>query len=166
MRVKRTKRQYLPVIAKFKLSHAFAMSWMIISMIMARNWVIELGEVISLPVAIAVIAGIAFIPGYMMSFMFISLILDKQPRLQKVNPNASVTILIAALNEEQGIRDTLRQIHIQQYDGRLEVILIDNGSTDRTIEKAEAAAKEFGIALKIVTETKPGKHHALNRGLT
>lgn len=156
---------YISVLAKFILSHLFSLGWLFFSIWISQRWIMELGQIVSIPAAILIIAGIAYIPGYMNSFLVSSLLLDRQPPFKHQYPANDITVLITAHNEEKGIRDTLRQISCQDYEGSIHVLLVDNHSTDRTVQAAQDAAKEFGLSLQIIPEWNKGKHHALNKGL-
>lgn len=156
---------YVPVLLKFQRSHALSVLWLLISWMISEKWLTDLSQITGFPLAIFIIVGIALIPGYITSFMVFSLLMDKQPPFKEINPNIDITILIAAWNEEHQIRDTLRQISIQNYDGNIDVILVDNNSTDQTRTIATEAAAEYGIPLRIYFEDKAGKHYALNKGL-
>jgi biofilm PGA synthesis N-glycosyltransferase PgaC len=159
------KDGYIPVINKFKISHIVAILWLFLSIYLSRFWVRELSEVISLPLAIFVIAGIAYIPGYLNTVLVVSLLLDRQPALKITDPIAPVTILIAARNEEERIENTLRYISQQDYKGVIKVLVVENNSTDHTFEKAEQAGKHFGLPINVISESKVGKFNALNAGL-
>lgn len=128
-------------------------------------WLRELASLVTYPVAIAIITGIAYIPGYLNAFQVSSLLLDRQPRFKVQHASLPVTLLIAAWNEEQAIRQTLTQIEKQDYSGEVRVIVVDNNSDDRTAEEARDAASELGLDVQILHESTPGKNHALNRGL-
>jgi glycosyltransferase involved in cell wall biosynthesis len=70
----------------------------------------------------------------------------------------SVSVVIPAYNEEKFIGKTLRSIARQDYPGKFEVIVVDNGSSDKT----GAIAKKFGA--KIIYEPKRGVQFARQRG--
>lgn len=73
--------------------------------------------------------------------------------------NDLVSIVIRAKNEERWISSCLREVFNQDYP-QFEVILVDNDSTDKTVEKAKA----FDIRkVVVVDEYRPGK--ALNLGI-
>ena len=76
-----------------------------------------------------------------------------------------MTVVIAARNEEEGIVTTLERIAELDYQGPVEVVLADNGSTDRTAERAEERRGGSGSQYRRVFEAEPGKHHALNAAL-
>jgi cellulose synthase/poly-beta-1,6-N-acetylglucosamine synthase-like glycosyltransferase len=75
---------------------------------------------------------------------------------KKFHPGISV--LIPAYNEEKVIRRTLRTVLKSNYNN-FEVILIDDGSTDKTA----SIAKKFNI--KIVNGKHNGKSESLNLGM-
>lgn len=137
-----------------------------ISIWLSIPWVTDFSKIVTMPVALFVISGLAYIPGYLNAFQVMSLLLDKQPRLKFENPDNPVTILIAAWNEEKGIHYSLSQIAKQDYAGKIKVLVVDNNSTDRTTEVAYQYAKELNLDLECIFEATPGKNHALNFGLT
>ncbi|MFH1978318.1 MAG: glycosyltransferase [Candidatus Aenigmatarchaeota archaeon] len=70
------------------------------------------------------------------------------------------TIVIPAYNEEKNIGDCLESIKQSDFPkSKLEVIVVDDGSSDRTVEIAE----KFGA--KIIKQGHEGKVAALNEGI-
>src|SRR3990172_6747381 len=67
------------------------------------------------------------------------------------------SFVIPALNEEACIAACIQSIQAQR-EVQFEIIVVDNGSTDRTAE----IAKQLGCT--VVSEKKPGLSHARNRG--
>ena len=67
-----------------------------------------------------------------------------------------VSVVIPCLNEEEPIADVVREVLAQGVD---EVIVVDNGSTDRTSERAAAAGA------RVVREPRPGYGRACAAGL-
>ena len=158
-------RFYVSVRWKFGLAVTFAAAWLGFSIWISIPWISGLAAHISLAAAIVIVTLLAFIPGFVVALLFASLVLDRQPPLKVVSPTTGVTVLIAARNEEVAIGDTIHSLANQDYAGRCAVILIDNGSTDRTIAVAQEAAAEADLNLVIFSEREPGKNHALNTGL-
>jgi chitin deacetylase len=76
----------------------------------------------------------------------------------KENKLHTFSVVIPALNEEDYIASCLAVLSKQDYQGEFEVIVVDNGSTDKTI----AIAQNFGV--KVVTEPLTGVTYALIRG--
>ncbi len=144
------KKVYIKVPYKFLLSHIIAFSWMIFSIYVSLPWVNDLGMIVTKPVAILIIAGIGYIPGYINAFIVTSLLMDRQPRFLETSPNDEVTIIIACKNEERNIANTLRYIANQDYDGTINVIVVDNGSTDNTFYSAKAAGEELSLNIQVV----------------
>jgi biofilm PGA synthesis N-glycosyltransferase PgaC len=159
------RKFYLSVVWKFWLSHGLAFAWMIFSIVLSIPWVKDLGELVTEPVAIAFITGIAYIPGYINAFMVVSLLFDRQPSFKTLHPKEAVSILIACWNEEKGIVSTLQQLAKQDYEGEMQIYVIDNNSTDHTAEVAERLGKELGLNIRVIFEETPGKNHALNKAL-
>jgi len=68
---------------------------MCFSIYLALPWLEDLAKIVSFPLALLIIGGISYIPGYMNAFLVISLILDRQPAFINEYPNDEITILIA-----------------------------------------------------------------------
>jgi biofilm PGA synthesis N-glycosyltransferase PgaC len=139
---------------------------MVFSIVLSVPWVKELGQVVTVPVAIVIITGIAYLPGYLNAFMVVSLLFDRQPAFKTLNPKETLSILIACWNEEKGIAVTLQQLAKQDYEGLMRIYVIDNNSSDLTAEVAKQAGKELGLDIHVLFEKKAGKHHALNKALS
>lgn len=164
--LKPDKNRYISVQNKFYLSHSIALVWLLISILFSIPWIGELGKMITIPLSIFIIMGIAYIPGYMNAFMVSSLLFDRQPKLKELDPIEPITILVACKNEEERIADTIEYIKRQDYQGEIEIIVIDNNSSDKTVEIAKATGRELNIDIRVIHEAKPGKNHALNTGLS
>jgi len=73
-----------------------------------------------------------------------------------------VSVVIPAYNEAAGIAATVRSRAASRYRGRLEIIVVDDGSTDDTA----AIARGLGIPdVYVITQPNTGKPGALNRGI-
>jgi len=53
--------------------------------------------------------------------------------------NMKISVVIPALNEEKYIRRCLETFRRQDYEGEYEIVVVDDGSTDRTVEIAREA---------------------------
>lgn len=157
-------RWYVPVTVKFIVAQLFSLAWVGMSVYLSYPWFQDLSSFTGAIPAIIIITFIAYVPGYLVSFTTVSLLLDRQPPMRVCDPDEPVTILIAARNEAKTIADTLEYIHKQQYRGAIEVILVDNGSTDGTTDRAREAADRLGLKLSVIREERPGKSFALNTG--
>jgi poly-beta-1,6-N-acetyl-D-glucosamine synthase len=161
----RQRRFYWSVRNKFLLASAFSVCWLGFSIWASLPWVRELSDVVGASAAVSFVSLLAYIPGLLVAFLTASLLLDRQPPLRVSSPRRPVTVLIAARNEEHGIGETLTYLANQDYKGRLSVIVVDNGSTDGTVDAARSKAETLGLRALVLSEPQPGKSHALNRGL-
>lgn len=80
-----------------------------------------------------------------------------------------VSVVVPAHNEEGTIGICLESLVESEYpDGKMEIILVDDGSTDGTLNKArlfESKAKSHGKRLRIIAKPHTGKVQTLNTGL-
>ena len=158
-------RFYVTVGTKFVLAGAAAALWLGFSVWLAMPWLRDTARVIGFVPALVIVSLLAFVPGALVAFLVASLLLDRQPPLKVLHPEVPVTVLIAARNESERIGETLEYLAGQDYDGPLRVVLVDNGSTDDTAGLARAGAARSGLDLVVLSESRPGKSHALNHGL-
>lgn len=164
------RRFYLPVRAKFAIALVMALAWCALSVWLSRNWVLDLAALIGLPLAVSVIAFIAYVPGFMNAFMATSILLDRRPERRPLPLYPGVSILVACYNEADNVADTLRSVAQQDYRGPMQVLILDDGSTDDTVAVAEATLAELAIAphhrfTVVRGERNVGKAGVLNRGL-
>lgn len=155
---------YIPVKVKFSIAFACAILWTALSVHFARYWLDDLSTHVGTVLASMVILGIAIIPGFMNAFLFSSLLLDRRPARMKLDAYPPITILTAAYNEEARIVETLNSIALQQYSGPLEVIVINDGSTDATAALLDAEKMHYPWLRVIHLPVNGGKSHALNQG--
>ena len=79
----------------------------------------------------------------------------------------SAAIIIPAWNEERTIARCLRAVAQQSFTGNLHVVLVSNGSADRTVEVAEGQRSQFearGWMVTILGIPEASKTAALNVG--
>ncbi len=110
------------------------------------------------------IISLAFILIYVLFLRYIG----SRFKIHEVAPAAwelpKVFILIPARNEEKHIGNCLLSIQNQDFDfGKLEVIVIDDFSDDKTVETAKTFENKFN--LKIIKSELPGKKQALLAGI-
>jgi len=81
----------------------------------------------------------------------------------------TLSIVVPAFNEAGRIGPSLRKItdYISQQHEKIELIVVDDGSTDNTAEVAEKTSGDSGAAMTRVVRYEPnrGKGHAVRRGL-
>lgn len=89
-------------------------------------------------------------------------IFKRRPSQTWSGPPPSVSVLIAAFNEEKVIAQTLRSILAQDYAGEIEIIVVDDGSTDETAIRARETA---GARARVLIQPNGGKASALQRAI-
>ena len=154
---------YLGIRGKFAVALLTSGAWFALTVAIALPWISELSGIVGTAFALLAVGGIALVPGFMNAFLIASLLLDRRPPRSQPSRYPSVSILIAAYNEEASIADTLRSIANQDYPGAFEVFVIDDGSRDRTAAIVDACDHEW---LRLLRQPhNAGKSAALNRGL-
>ena len=83
--------------------------------------------------------------------------MPNQPTDNSGMPRPRIAVVVPALNEEESIAGVVRAIACQNVD---EIIVVDNGSTDRTGEQARSAGA------RVVREPQPGYGRACRAGET
>ncbi len=157
------KRYYLPVSLKLAIAHSVALAWLVFSIYLALPWIADLSRLLPQWLAMLVIAGIALLPGYVFAFILASLLMDRRPPGGAEQSWPALSVLVAAYNEEATIAETLQSIAAQDYPGPLEIILIDDGSRDRTVQMARSL--DLAALHILAMEKNGGKARALNAGL-
>ena len=76
----------------------------------------------------------------------------------------AVSVVIPAFNEEKVMSRTIDSLLAQQYAGALEIIVVDDGSTDSTYQQARATYGEHQ-RVRVFTKANGGKASALNFGI-
>lgn len=78
--------------------------------------------------------------------------------------SVSISVVIPCYNEAQYLAETLSALSEQTLPPT-EIMLVDGGSTDGTVEVARSTGKALGLPLRIMTN--PDRHipHALNLGI-
>ncbi|NKB47624.1 MAG: glycosyltransferase [Legionellales bacterium] len=157
---------WISVRQKFIFASVVAILWSSFCIWLSIPWIQDLATVVTIVPAVLAIMFIALVPSFMYMFLFVSYIIDKRPLPPSLVRYPAVTILIAAFNEEGHILDTLHSIAVQQYHGPIQVIVIDDGSTDDTFAKVIEFKQQSQSDLSIIRHTtNKGKSHALNKGL-
>lgn len=83
------------------------------------------------------------------------------PRRQRIKTNffPPISIIIPAHNEEENIKDALESLVDSDYVDK-EIIVVDDGSTDRTYEKVKIFSKKYPV--KLIKGKHEGKARAIN----
>ena len=103
------------------------------------------------------------------AFMLVTFLSDpaRKARLRKTTvegPLPRVALIIPCYNEEESIDSTMRATLALDYPaGKLEVILVNDGSKDNTLAKMREYAGDSRV--RIIDQANGGKHTALNAGI-
>lgn len=157
-------------VGRFGLSMILALGWVVFSIWLSLPWLSDLGGLTHPLAALFVLAFVAYVPGFMNAFLMASLVLRPHALRRTPEQWPALSILIAAYNEEALIGETLRSIAALDYPGALQIMVLDDGSTDGTaaaVRDAEALfAGSSGRDLLLVSEKQNrGKARVLNDGL-
>ena len=78
----------------------------------------------------------------------------------------SVTVAVPCWNEEKTLATTLDSLLQLEYPKeKLTIIVVDDGSTDRTLEIGEEYERKHSSIIKVMTKKNGGKHTAVNLAL-
>lgn len=130
---------YIPVHTKFAIALSIAIVWTAFSVWLSQPWLHDLADIVGWTLAIFVITFIAYVPGFMNSFLISSILLDRRPARTRLEHYPDISILVACYNEAENIGKTIASLALQDYPGRMEVLILDDGSTDGTAEAARVA---------------------------
>jgi glycosyltransferase involved in cell wall biosynthesis len=72
-----------------------------------------------------------------------------------------ISVVIATYNRGAMLGECLRHLADQPFETDDEVVVVNNGSTDNTSRVIEASRQRFSVRLRHLTESRPGKSHAI-----
>ena len=155
--------RYWTVGQKFVLATTVAAVWTAFSTWAALPWISDLAADVSRSGALLIVGAIALLPGFMNMFLSVALLADRRPAHRHPAVYPGVSVLIASFNEQADIGDTVACVLDQDYRGPVEVIVVDDGSTDHTREVL--AFLENGTSVRVLNAPHGGKARALDLGL-
>ncbi|QWE18662.1 glycosyltransferase [Polynucleobacter corsicus] len=131
----------------------------------SQPWYSDLSNEIGTFLAYFVITFVAIVPGFMNAFVAMALLLDRRPKVILDQHYPPVTILIAAYNEGASIASSLSGIFLQDYPADIRIIVINDGSSDKTVDSVKALQLAHPNLELIDLGRNGGKASALNHGL-
>ena len=147
----------------FLSSTMFALLYLICSIFININWINDIACYFGYFFSIYIVTFIALIPGFIFLFMFISLLWNKKEKKVCKSKEHDVTILIPVYNAKKSIKETIDSIKKQKYCGNIFINIIDDGSTDETLEFLKSI--DLGSNITLLESSHNGKASALNYGL-
>jgi cellulose synthase/poly-beta-1,6-N-acetylglucosamine synthase-like glycosyltransferase/peptidoglycan/xylan/chitin deacetylase (PgdA/CDA1 family) len=115
--------------------------------------------------AVCLVAASALLVIRILALMMFARGHRRRMRPQRVPPNwraPGITVVIPAFNEAAGIAATVTSMVVSNYPGELEIIVVDDGSTDGTA----GIVRNLRLpGVKVISQPNAGKPAALNRGI-
>lgn len=165
-----------------------ALTWMVFGAWFATEWFTDISTRYGDSWAANLFSGyiilfIALIPGFIQVFHYTAVMFHNRFEPEESLEQPPVTVLVAAYNEEVGIVRTVQSIIDQIYDGHIQILVMNDGSTDNTLQELNklfeiSYSNEIRIlqpnssppkyksivnrSLKIFTKNRGGKAAALN----
>lgn len=159
----------MPLRVKYAAVLAASLAWLALSVVLSSLWLDDLSMLVGIWPAVLIIAFVAWVPGFMNAFLIGSILADRRPARRDFGQLPDVCVLVACYNEADNISDTLASFARQSYPGNIEVVVIDDGSTDDTLALAREGARRLsrpGLSIRVLAQPRNGgKARALNRGL-
>lgn len=155
---------YLRLRMRYALIAVVSFAWAGFSLYIALPWISELGRSITVPLAAAVVVGIAIVPGYLNAHLLAALLVEKPPSLRFDGQFPAVTVVVAAYNEASRLGETLSYLQRQDYPGPLRILVADDGSTDESREIVSRALLA-DPRISLIALPHGGKAHALTSAL-
>lgn len=147
----------------FLVSTMISLFYFICSILISINWINDIACYFGYFLEIYIVLFIALIPGFTFVFMLISLLWNKKERKKCMTKEDDVTILIPVYNAKQTIKETIESIKMQKYCGDIYINIIDDGSTDGSLELIKSM--ELDSKTTLLELEHKGKVFTLNKGL-
>jgi biofilm PGA synthesis N-glycosyltransferase PgaC len=157
-----TGRRYVTVAGKFGIAAAASALWLVLAAVGAWLAVPAMRAVVPGPIGAVLFVLLVAVPGMLLTFSLVGVLLDRPPTPAIARPALPVTVAITARNQPRSVVETLESLRAQDYDGALTYLLVDSGSTDATLDEATRAAARLGIRLRVVVERRPLEAQARN----
>lgn len=90
--------------------------------------------------------------------------LDEADRLPELTTHTRLSVVVPAFNEEAYIANLITCLNLQNFEHGYEIIIVDNGSTDKTLEEVKKAP-ENEAPVYTISENKKGAGNARKAGV-
>lgn len=125
----------------FFISIICALLCLICSTFISINWISDISNYFGYFLAFFLVTFIALIPGFNYIFALISLLFNKENKTYNTQKEPDLTVLIPLYNSKDSILETIDSIQKQEYTGNIFINVIDDGSTDDSLEILKKAVK-------------------------
>jgi succinoglycan biosynthesis protein ExoA len=86
----------------------------------------------------------------------------ERPAYPEATAIRTVSVMAPMWNEASHVDDLIADLAAQDFDGELELLFADGGSTDGSVERLRAAAERHGLAVTVLHNPKRWVSHGLN----
>lgn len=154
---------YYVVERQQRLRSVFSPRLLAVVLVGCTGFVIYQGWVPLSVVALVHLGAIVFIFSFwVIPFTALYQDLTSRDEFDQVVEYPPLTILVPAYNEEQYVSRTIRSLLNAGYPAEKQIVVIDDGSTDGTLEEARRFESD---TVTVVSKDNGGKYSALNYGL-
>jgi cellulose synthase/poly-beta-1,6-N-acetylglucosamine synthase-like glycosyltransferase/peptidoglycan/xylan/chitin deacetylase (PgdA/CDA1 family) len=115
-----------------------------------------------LVMVVTILVGLRMLAGVILARVQLARVRSLEIDLDFAPP---VSILVPAHNEAVGIERSVRSLAGSRYKGELEMIVVDDGSSDDTAAIVEGLIREGDARVRLLRQANAGKAAALNRAL-
>jgi len=156
---------------QFVAALLFACAWLVFSIWVSQRWLIDLAALTHPLFALFALTFIAYVPGFMNAFLLVSLVFEPGAKRRPQARYPGVSVLVAAYQEEAAIAETIISVRDVGYPGRIELLVLDDGSADGTSAMVDYCRVAHcgaspGLALRLLRfDQNRGKARVLNCGL-
>jgi len=155
-------KPYVSVTMKFWTAFFLAAAWFVLCLWLSRFWIRDLAVYTGIVLSVFIILFIALIPGFMQMFLFLAYLFDKRQKNKEIHFYPPLSIIMACYNEAAIISQTLYAISMSHYPVELKVIIVDDGSTDTTVNIIRGLAMSN---VSLIENKHSGKANCLNLAL-
>jgi biofilm PGA synthesis N-glycosyltransferase PgaC len=160
----RPRRFYVTVTTKFFVALVVAAMWAALSVAVCYPFALQAGPAVPSWAVWSLMVLVAIVPGWLLMFLALSLVQDEPPSLDLKHTFPPLSVVIPVRDDETGIADTVTSIVRQRYPGDLEVVVVDDGSTDGTRDAVRALADD-GSPVRLIELARGDAADALNIGI-
>ncbi len=148
----------------FIISIVLALIYFLCSLLISINWINDIACYFGYFLAIYLVTFVALIPGFNYAFTFFSLLFQKKEKQKCIQQEKDVTVLIPVYNCKDHIQETIKSIQCQEYCGDISIIMINDGSTDGSLEILKDIEQKYPN-VTLIESAHISKSAALNKGL-